>query len=283
MAEESLRQKTEELDQFFNVTLDLLCIANTDGYFLRLNPAWERILGYTREELMAKRFLDFVHPDDVDSTQEAISTLASQQKVFFFENRYRCKDGTYRWLEWSSAPAGNLIYAAARDVTERKRAEQALEERLRFDTLLAEISAHFVNLPTDQIDSEIEDAQRRIRELLDLDRSTLWQVPEREPGTLLLTHIHQPPGSLPPPERMNAKDFFPWTAQKILRGETVTISKMTDLPPEADRDRENFRAYGTKSDVLVPLSAGEGKVFGMLSFAVMREERSWPETVVQRV
>jgi PAS domain S-box-containing protein len=282
LAEEFLRQKTEELDQFFNVTLDLLCIANTDGYFLRLNPTWEKILGYTREELMAKRFLDFVHPDDVGPTQEAISTLASQQKVFSFENRYRCKDGTYRWLEWSSAPAGNLIYAAARDVTERKCAEQALEKRLRFDTLLTKISAHFVNLPTDQIDSEIEDAQRRIRELLDLDRSTLWQVPEREPGTLLLTHIHQPPGSPLPPERIDAKDFWPWTAQKILRGETVTISKMTDLPPEADRDRENFRAYGTKSDVLVPLSAGGGKVLGLLSFSVMCEERTWPETVVQQ-
>ena len=128
VAEENLRQKKEELDQFFNVTLDLLCIANTDGYFQRLNPAWERVLGYTREELMTKRFLEFVHPDDLGRTQERVSTLASQQKVFSFENRYRCKDGTYRWLEWTSAPAGNLIYTAARDITERKRAEEALQE-----------------------------------------------------------------------------------------------------------------------------------------------------------
>jgi len=67
-----------------------------------------------------------VHPDDLDRTVEAVSALASQQKVFVFENRYRCKDGTYRWLEWSSAPAGNLIYAAARDVTEHKRADEEL-------------------------------------------------------------------------------------------------------------------------------------------------------------
>ncbi len=133
-AEDSLLQKTEELDQFFNVSLDVLCIANTDGYFLRLNPAVERILGYTREELMSKRFFEFVHPDDLDRTRGAVSTLGSQQKVFLFENRYRCKDGTYRWLEWSSAPVGNMIYAAARDVTEHKRAEEALrhsEERFR--------------------------------------------------------------------------------------------------------------------------------------------------------
>jgi len=134
VAEEELMQKTKELDQFFNVSLDLKCIVNTDAYFLRLNPAWERTLGYTLEELMAKRFLEFVHPDDLGRTREAVSTLASQQKVASFENRYRCKDGTYRWLEWSSASDGKLIYAAARDVTERKQAGQALresEERLR--------------------------------------------------------------------------------------------------------------------------------------------------------
>ena len=126
--EESLRQKTEELDRFFNVSLDLLCVANTDGYFLRLNPAAERILGYTREELTAKPFFDFIHPDDLDRSGEAVSILASQQSLFSFENRYRCKDGTYRWLQWSSAPAGKLFYAAARDVTEQKVSAEALRK-----------------------------------------------------------------------------------------------------------------------------------------------------------
>jgi formate hydrogenlyase transcriptional activator len=165
-------------------------------------------------------------------------------------------------------------------MTERKLAEQALEERLKFETLLAELSARFVNLPADRIDSEIEDAQHRICEFLDLDRSTLWQVPEGEPGTLLLTHIHQPPEILTPPARMNGWDFFPWTTQKVLGGETVVISKMTDLPPEADRDRESFSTYGAKSGVYVPLSVGAGPVFGFVSFGVTREERRWPETVV---
>jgi formate hydrogenlyase transcriptional activator len=165
-------------------------------------------------------------------------------------------------------------------MTERMLAEEALEERLKFETLLAELSGRFVNLPPDRIDSEIEDAQRRICELLDLDRSTLWQVPEGEPGMLLLTHIHQPAEIRATPERMNARDFFPWTTQKVLSDETITISKMTDLPSEAGLDRESFRAYGAKSNVLVPLSAGEGPVVGVLTFAVTREERSWPETVV---
>jgi formate hydrogenlyase transcriptional activator len=170
-------------------------------------------------------------------------------------------------------------YCQMQESIETLRTE--LEGRLRFETLLAETSARFVNLPTNQIDGEIEGAQRRICEFLNLDRSALWQVPEREPGALQLTHIHQPHGGLPAPERPNARDLFPWTAQKALAGETVTITKLPDLPPEAGRDRESYGLYGTKSTVIVPLSVGGGPIFGLLSFAVMREERDWPETVVK--
>ena len=155
-----------------------------------------------------------------------------------------------------------------------------LEERLRFETLLAETSSRFVNVPADQVDGETEDAQRRICELLDLDRSTLWQVSGREPVSLVLTHIYQPQGAPPTPGQM-AEELFPWSRQKVLAGETVTIAKMSDLPPEAGRDREGYGLFGTKSDVLVPLSVGGGPPFGLLTFSVMREERDWPETVVK--
>jgi PAS domain S-box-containing protein len=143
--------------------------------------------------------------------------------------------------------------------------------------LLAELSAHFVNLPADQIYSEIEAAQRRICELLDLDRSGLWQVPEKKPGTLMLTHVH-PPIEVPPSEWPGG-EFFPWSTEKLLNGEIVSISKMTDLPPEACRDRESFQRWSTKATVVVPLSDG-GRVVGALSFARFREEGDWPETVV---
>ncbi len=156
-----------------------------------------------------------------------------------------------------------------------------LEERLRFETLLAETSARFVNLPADQIDAEIEGTQRLICEFLNLDRSSLGQVPERESGIMLLTHIYQIQGATPAPERLKADDFFPWTVQKVLAGETVTITKISDLPSEAARDRESYGLYGTKSVVAVPLSVGEGPIFGLLTFSVLREERDWPETVVR--
>ena len=126
-AEDALHATSEELDHYFTISLDLLCIADTDGNFRRLNQAWESTLGYSRAEMMEQRFLDFVHPDDLEGTLAAVATLASQRQVIGFVNRYRCKDGGYRWLEWRSAPVGKIIYAVARDITERID----LEERLR--------------------------------------------------------------------------------------------------------------------------------------------------------
>ena len=126
-AEAAARARSEELDRFFTVAVDLLCIADTDGVLRRLNPEWCRTLGYSLEELEGKRFIELVHPDDVPAAEEAVRALASGQSVLGFTNRYRASDGAYRWLEWRAIPSGDLIYAAARDVTERKRAESALD------------------------------------------------------------------------------------------------------------------------------------------------------------
>ncbi|MGG6297805.1 PAS domain S-box protein [Leptolyngbya sp. AN02str] len=135
-AETELKIKTEELNQFFSVALDLLCIATIDGHFLRLNPQWQQTLGYRLEDLEGSRFLDYVHPDDRDSTLEAIAQLANQQEIYGFVNRYRCRDSSYRWLEWRSYPVGNLIYAAARDISDRLQLEQELIKNRDFRELL---------------------------------------------------------------------------------------------------------------------------------------------------
>jgi len=124
--EKALYETTQELDRFFSVSLDLMAIADTDGYFHKLNVQWEKLLGYSLRELEKARFLDYVHPDDVESTLGAVAELRAQNEVVNFVNRYKCKDSTYRWLEWRSFPQGRMIYAAARDITERKKIEDAL-------------------------------------------------------------------------------------------------------------------------------------------------------------
>lgn len=127
-AEEALLFKTEELDRYFSNSRDLLCIANTEGFFLHLNPEWERILGYTLSEFEGHRFIDFVHQEDHAATMEALNRLHAQGEVLNFENRFRCKNGSYRWFEWRSYPSGNMIYAAARDITEQNHAAGILKE-----------------------------------------------------------------------------------------------------------------------------------------------------------
>ena len=120
----------DELEAFFKLSLDLLCVASVDGYFLRLNPAWTQTFGYDEAELKASPFLDFVHPDDRAATTDAMSVLTAGSHLINFENRYRARDGSYRWLDWAAAPFVDqgVIYAAARDVTDRKRADEALKE-----------------------------------------------------------------------------------------------------------------------------------------------------------
>jgi PAS domain S-box-containing protein len=122
------KQQAEEFTRFFTGSSDIFCIAGFDGFIKRLNPAFARTLGFSREELVAQPFIEFVHPEDRRATLKEVQNLADGQRTVSFENRYRCKDGSYKWILWNAEPypAEGLIYAAARDITDRKQAERDL-------------------------------------------------------------------------------------------------------------------------------------------------------------
>ena len=124
-------------DRFFAVSIDMLCCLDFSGYFRRLNPAWERTLGFSREELMSRPFIEFVHPDDRERTLRQNGEVRAGGQALAFENRYRCRDGSYRWFRWNAAPdpAARVIYSVARDVTGEK---QLADERER---LVSELQA----------------------------------------------------------------------------------------------------------------------------------------------
>lgn len=115
--------------RFFDLSLDMLCVLDLSGHFKLLNSAWETTLGFAREELMSRHFIEFVHPDDRERTLNQNREVRGGGQARLFENRYVCKDGSYRWLLWNSTrdEARQVIYGVARDITERKHAEQERE------------------------------------------------------------------------------------------------------------------------------------------------------------
>ena len=132
------RQQIRQWQNFFDLSLDMLCIAHTDGYFLDVNPSFMRVLGYTKEELLQRPFIDFVHPEDVEATLGVLAKLIAGGDTLNFENRYRCKDGHYAWLAWCTpAPAADspLLYAIARDISERKRSDAEILHQAAHDSL----------------------------------------------------------------------------------------------------------------------------------------------------
>jgi PAS domain S-box-containing protein len=138
----------QERDRFFNLSIDLLAVANFDGYFTRLNPAFERLLDYTNAELMAQPFLDFVHPDDRATTVAAYRQVINGEALVNFENRYRCRDGSYRWVLWSATPdlEQNVMYASGHDISLRKQAEAALQASERKFTAIFEQSFELMGI-----------------------------------------------------------------------------------------------------------------------------------------
>lgn len=317
-SDEKVTQAAEEWRILFDSIKDPVSIHDRDFRIVRVNKAFAAAFGLEIRELLGKKCYEIIHaakaPPPLCPHQKTLESGKTSTSEI-------SEPHLGRILQVSTSPILNDKDEAVRsvhiirDITEQKRAEEALqrlnnqldemvkkrtaaletankrltasekalEERLKFETMLAEISTRFVNLPADQIDGEITDVQRRVCDLLDFDRSTLWQISsDREPAKVLLTHIHQPPDSKAPFSKMDARVFFPWSTEKVLSGQILAISNIADLPLEAARDQESFSLYDTKSTVLVPLSTG-GRVLGVLSFAVIRKEKSWPRPLVKRL
>lgn len=134
----------DERDRFFTVSLDMLCISDMDGYFKKLSPAFESVLGYSLDELYSRPILDFIHPDDLEITINEIKKQIGGTPVLAFENRYVCKDGSAVNLSWKSVPIGNRMYGVARDVTAQKEFEKVLMKAQADASLASKVKSEFL-------------------------------------------------------------------------------------------------------------------------------------------
>lgn len=146
-----LEESLKSADKFFNMSLDMMIIASDK--FIKINPSVTKTLGYSEQELLSKPFLDFVYPDDIEITMNEVKKLQSGALTINFENRYICKDGSLKWILWSTYPdiSTGLLYAVARDVTKQKENEESLKMadmffNMSFDILTVAKSEHFIKI-----------------------------------------------------------------------------------------------------------------------------------------
>ena len=193
------RHAEQEIDQLFTLSLDMLCIAGFDGFFKRINPAWEKTLGVPTEKLLMAPYIDFVHPEDREATITESRKLREGAPIVSFENRYRRGDGTYLWLLWNATPSSDqqLVFAVARDITQRKRAEHRMATGYAVTRVLAE---------SESLEAATPLILRAICERLSWEIGSVWRLDEGV-GLLRCLEVWHAPGNDFPRFESAAKDF----------------------------------------------------------------------------
>jgi PAS domain S-box-containing protein len=260
------REAELELERVFTLSLDLLCIAGFDGYFKRLNPSWERTLGYTEQELLSRPFLELIHPDDRAHTVAAVDVLAEGQEVIEFENRYVCRDGSVRWFQWTSRPVPEqgLIYGVARDVTDRKRGEAEQAALRRVATLVARAVA-----PAEVFDA----VTREVGLQCDAD---LARMERFEPdGTVTVIAAWSRTGEVRP--AVGNCFALDGTSIAALVSKTGRPARVDGFEGSSGPIARENQALGIRSSVGCPIVVGE-RTWGVIAASTRREARFPPNT-----
>lgn len=262
---ELVQQIVEEREAFFSLSLDMLCIATTSGYFHKINRAFERTLGYTQEELLSRSFLEMVHPEDLEKTQQELEKLRMGIDTISFDNRYQHKNGSYRWLNWTTPapiPGSSFLYAVARDVTEQRQRDErtlylashddltGLANRWRFNE---ELKASFARLK--------RHSNRQFAVLvLDLDQfKPVNDNYGHQAGDIVLRTIG---------ERLNA-----------IKRETDVLCRLGGdefalLAPEADVSEAGMIAERMRKEIIRPISIGDAEVIVDVSVGIAMAEEN---------
>jgi PAS domain S-box-containing protein len=279
------RRAQHDVERIFELSLDLLAVIGFDGYYRRVNPAFERTLGYTRQELLSRPYADFLHPDDLEAARDVFAEIVRGREVTQFENRFICADGSARWLQWSArtVPEQGVIYGIARDVTDRRRVDAELREaqrtaeargaalRVRVDEQAA--LRRVATLVARGVSSNaiLDAVAAEVTGLLETDATTLVRYEPGDAAALLAVH-----GELGP--------RVPVGTRLPLNGESVVASvRRTGRPARLDRIDDSVglmasraRETGIRSAVGAPISL-EGRLWGGVFAAWAEREPPLPD------
>ena len=288
-AEDELRRSEDHLRLVLDTTPALIHTGRPDGYLDYFNQRWLEYVGRPLEELQGWGWTGSIHPDDVEGIVNEWRARLASGEPFQYEARVRQADGEYRWMLHRKVPLrdenGNIVkwHGSSLDIEDRKQAEEALDERLRFETLLTELSAAFANLSPNEVDREIDKWIQSLVEFLGVDRASFFQFAE-DWTTLYRSHSYTVPGIQPlPPAPMGMKEQFPWITDQLRRGITVSWSRIPDdMPEEAAKEKEYAARLGAKSGLNIPVRMG-GSIICAISFTSTANYRDWPEAMVARL
>jgi PAS domain S-box-containing protein len=267
-----------------------IAVLEPGGRIAMVNRELERLFGYSREELVGQPVELLVseesRPAHPDIREMYLHALDAEAMGAGRELQARRKDGSEFSIEIRLSPVrteqGGLVLALVTDLADRRRPEPvqstAIDEQLGFERFVAELSGQFINLRIEQMADAIRDGLGRICAQLDLDRSVFYSL---TPDHVLFHAINwTAPGVDPIDAPMSASERFPWTIERVAAGHAVCFSRVEEIPSETDRD--SFRAFGSRSVAVVPLSV-DSQVKGALAFSTLRAERQWPPAVVHRL
>ena len=252
------RRARRQFEMIFDMSLDLMCIANIeDNTFVKVNPAFTRVLGYSSDELVGSSFLDLVHPDDVEATLDVVvQELRKGAEILRFENRYRTKQGDYRWLSWNSnpVPEEGVTYAVARDITEHRAAEQALrdsEERMELALQGADLGTWDWDIPSGEVSFN-----KRLAGMLG------YEADELEPSMSILENLVHPDDLPKVKQSLNThlkERTDSYEAEYRLRNKSGEWIWVLDKGRVTSRDENGkaVRACGTHLDITERMRAKE--------------------------
>jgi len=285
-SEADLRESEARFRALAEHAQDPICEVDSDGRILFASPSFTDLLGYSREEVASLNLVSIIHPDDLIAIQQEISDAqrgANPLEAFLYRARHR--EGHWIVLEgtaefFQSASGQDRIVAVIRDVTERHRAQQALERQLDLETRIAVLSRRFLGVGSAEIDQTVRESLADLAALADADRSWLYWMDPRDGSAENLFEWRNP--SVPSQVREIATarwERFPATVKKLLRGYVVHYPDAQNLPAETAEEQQDFRDRGVRSFLCIPLQSGEKSV-AFLGFETTLCAKKWTNEVI---